>query len=102
MIRAVFRGMEEFLHSMEEGQMNINIKSAEAHRLAVALARKTGDSITGAVTKAIKAELRRHENNEEKLARIQAMLDYTASVLRDGPGSADIDALLYDEMGLPK
>ena len=50
--------------------MNINIKSAEAHRLAVELARKTGDSITGAVTKAIKAELRRHENNEEKLARI--------------------------------
>ena len=95
--------MDEFIHSMEEIRMNINIKSAEAHRLAVELARQTGDSITGAVTKAIKAELRRLEDKEAKLARINALLDYTAAALRDGPGSADIGALLYDEAtGLPK
>lgn len=82
--------------------MNLNIKSAEAHRLAVALARATGDSITGAVTKAIRAELKRLDDKDKKRARIQAMLNYTASVMRDGPGSADIDELLYDEMGLPK
>lgn len=83
--------------------MNLNIKSAEAHRLAVQLAKETGDSITGAVTKAIRAELRRQEDKEKKLARIDAILDYTSKAMRDGPGSADIDALLYDEVtGLPK
>ena len=82
--------------------MNLNIKSAEAHRLAVKLATETGDSITGAVTKAIKAELRRLESREERIKRIDAITAYTSELLKDGPGSADIDALLYDEMGLPK
>ena len=94
--------MEAFFPCMEEWIMNLNIKSAEAHRLAVQLARETGDSITGAVTKAIRAELRRTENKEARLARIAAITAYTSKVLKDGPGSADIDALLYDEMGLPK
>lgn len=83
--------------------MNLNIKSAEAHRLAVQLARETGDSITGAVTKAIRAELRRVESLEKKRAKIMELLDYTSKALKDGPGAADIDALLYDpETGLPK
>ena len=94
--------MEEFFPRVEEWIMNLNIKSAEAHRLAVQLARETGDSITGAVTKAIRAELRRTENTEARLTRIAAITAYTSKVLKDGPGSADIDALLYDEMGLPK
>lgn len=82
--------------------MNLNIKSAETHRLAVQLATETGDSITGAVTKAIRAELRKREDKGAKLAKIEAILDYTSKALRGGPGSADIDAMLYDEMGLPK
>lgn len=82
--------------------MNLNIKNAEAHRMAVQLAQVTHDSITGAVTKAIRAELRRVEDKDKKRARIDAITAYTSKVLRDGPGSADIDALLYDEMGLPK
>lgn len=82
--------------------MNLNIKSAEAHRMAVQLARETNDSITGAVTKAIRAELRRMEDKEAKLERINKIVAYTSKVLKDGPGSADIDALLYDERGLPK
>ena len=82
--------------------MNLNIKSAETHRLAVQLARETGDSITGAVTKAIRAELRRVENKEAKLARIEKIVAYTSKALKGSPGSADIDALLYDELGLPK
>lgn len=82
--------------------MNLNIKSAEAHRLAVQLAKETGDSITGAVTKAIRAELRRVEDKEKRITRIDAITAYTSRILKDGPGSADIDALLYDEKGLPK
>lgn len=94
--------MDDFFLPMDEWIMNLNIKSAETHRLAVQLANETGDSITGAVTKAIRAELRRVEDKEAKLARIAAITAYTSRVLKDGPGSADIDALLYDEMGLPK
>lgn len=82
--------------------MNLNIKSAETHRLAVQLAKETGDSITGAVTKAIRAELRRVEDKDKRRAQIDAITAYTSKVLKDGPGSADIDALLYDEFGLPK
>ena len=82
--------------------MNLNIKSAEAHQLAVKLAKETGDSITGAVTKAIRAELRRLEDIDRRRERIDAITAYTSKALKDGPGSADIDALLYDEMGLPK
>ncbi|MBW8754716.1 MAG: type II toxin-antitoxin system VapB family antitoxin [Sphingomonadales bacterium] len=82
--------------------MNLHIESDEAHRLAVELARQTGDSVADAVTKAIKAELHRLELIEAKRKRIDAITEYTAKVMRDGPGSADIDALLYDERGLPK
>ena len=94
-------GMEEIIKLTEEW-MNLNIKSAETHRLAVELAQATGDSITGAVTKAIRAELRRLENIDKKRAEIEAILEQTAKAMRGGPGSADVDALLYDEMGLPK
>ena len=82
--------------------MNLNIKSAEAHRLAVQLAKETGDSITGAVTKAIRAELRRQASLQDKINRIDAIIERSSKALKGGPGSADIDALLYDEMGLPK
>ena len=82
--------------------MNINIKSAEAHRRAVELAKKTGDSITGAVTKAIKAELRKLQDKDKRRAQLDSISARTAPILRDEPGSADIDALLYDEMGLPR
>lgn len=82
--------------------MNLNIKSAEAHRMAVQLAKETNDSITGAVTKAIRAELRRMEDMDAKNARIDAIIARSSKALKGGPGSADIDAFLYDEMGLPK
>lgn len=83
--------------------MNLHIDSAEAHRLALELARRTGDSVADAVTKAIKAELCRQEEIEAKRKRIDAILERSAEAGKNGPGSADIDALLYDEeTGLPK
>ena len=44
---------------------SISIKNAETHRLAAQLAQRTGDSIVGAVTKAIKAELK-HLKTKDK------------------------------------
>lgn len=82
--------------------MHLNVKSAEAHRLAVELAEVTGETITGAVTKAIRGELRRLQSDDERRARIKAITSKTALILKGCPGSADIDALFYDENGLPK
>ena len=82
--------------------MNLNIKSEEVHRMAVELSRRTGDSITGAVRLALKAQLRRTEDKSAKMARIEAIVARTSIMMRGGPGSQDIDALLYDELGLPK
>lgn len=48
------------------------------------------------------AELKRLESLNQKRVRIDAILEQTSRAMRGGPGSADIDALLYDEMGLPK
>jgi antitoxin VapB len=97
-----FSGMDEFYLFMEEFVMNLNIKSVEAHRLALELAKETGESMTSAVTKALRAELRRVRNVDERRARIDAITQRTADILKGGPGSADIDALLYDDMGLPR
>ena len=43
---------------------SVSIKNAETHRLAVQLAQTTGDTIVGAVTKALKAELERLRNKK--------------------------------------
>jgi antitoxin VapB len=94
--------MEERQSQREEWTMHLNVKSAEAHQLAVQLAHATGDSITGAVTKAIKGELRRLQSDDAKRKRVREITARTASLLKDGPGAADIDALYYDEQGLPK
>jgi hypothetical protein len=82
--------------------MNLHIENAEAHRLAVELARQTGESIADAVTKAIRAELKRLAEIDRRRKAIDAIIAVTAPIMRGGPGSADIDALLYDDMGLPK
>ena len=82
--------------------MNLNIKSDEVHRMAVELSRRTGSSITAAVRLALKAQLRRTEGKSDKIARIEALIKRTAPMMRGGPGSQDIDALLYDDKGLPK
>jgi antitoxin VapB len=81
--------------------MNLNIKSAEAHRMAVQLAKQTGDSITGAVTKAIQSELRRTRDNTARIARIEAITLEMSEALKGVDLRAEIDDL-YDEMGLPK
>lgn len=82
--------------------MNLNIKSAEAHKMAVELAKQTGDSMTAAVTKAIQAALRRTRDKSARLKRINDILARIAPLAKDIPGSDEIDALLYDAHGLPK
>lgn len=82
--------------------MNLNIKSAEAHRLAVALAKTKGTTITEAVTEAVRKELAwslRRKNLARDVNKITARMKPYAHLI---PASHEIDDFLYDELGLPK
>jgi len=84
--------------------MSLNIKNEEAHRLARELAGATGESMTGAVSEAIRERLERvRGNSSEGMAeRILKIGRECAAHLKEPYKSIDIDELLYDEKGLPK
>ncbi|MBA2702122.1 MAG: type II toxin-antitoxin system VapB family antitoxin [Chloroflexi bacterium] len=87
--------------------MSLNIKNPETYRLVKELADATGQSMTAAVTEAVRERLRqvRAEQPDDVETRLQRMLDL-AAVIRDNAPSGyfdqDFDELLYDEKGLPK
>jgi len=84
--------------------MSLNIKNEEAHRLARELATVTGESMTVAVSEAIRERLERvRGNSREGLAeRLLKIGRECASHLKEPYKSIDIDKLLYDEKGMPK
>ena len=83
--------------------MTLNIKNAEAHKLAQALARETGETMTNAVTEALRERLERVRSRRQadvKAAELLAIGRRCAST-RKGPAVAH-GALLYDKRGLPR
>jgi antitoxin VapB len=84
--------------------MSLNIKSEEAHRLARELARLTGESMTAAVTEAVRERLDRVRRKQAGgLAdRLLAIGKDCASRLKEPFRSVDHADLLYDERGLPR
>jgi antitoxin VapB len=84
--------------------MSMNIKSAEAHRMARELARLTGESMTAAVTEAVRERLDRVRSQQAVgLAdRLLAIGKDCAMRLKEPFRSADHGDLLYDERGLPR
>jgi antitoxin VapB len=83
--------------------MGLNIKNDETHRLAAELARLTGESMTSAVTEAIRQRLERERRRRDMhvdRSEIKKIVRRIASrpVLDDR--SAD-EILGYDERGLP-
>jgi len=84
--------------------MSLNIKNEEAHRLARELAKVTGESMTGAVSQAIRERLERVRGNstEDLAARIMKIGRECAAHLKEPYKSIDIDELLYDRKGMPK
>jgi antitoxin VapB len=82
--------------------MNLNIKDPEAHRLAQALSRATGESMTHVVTQALRE---RHAQATQRRARasvreLLAIADRAAAHLK--LPHVDHAELLYDKRGLPK
>lgn len=81
--------------------MGLNIKSDEAHQLAQKLARQTGESLTTAVTQALRERLARIENVglAERLMEIGKEF---SSRMSKTTKNFDIDREFYDKNGLPK
>jgi antitoxin VapB len=82
----------------------LNIKSDEAHRLVQELALLTGESMTAAVTKAVRERLERlrRVQNVRLSDRLLAIGKDCAAHLKEPFLSVDHGDLLYDEKGLPK
>ena len=83
--------------------MSLNIKDPEAHKLAQLLAKETGETMTAAVTNALRERLDRFRARRKSDA-IAAVLDDIAkrgAALDKGPYIDHAD-VLYDDKGLPK
>lgn len=84
--------------------MGFNIKNDEAHRLAKKLADLTGETMTAAVTEALRERLERvrHAKDGNLADRLLMIGRKTAAHLKEPFRSADHADLLYDERGLPR
>lgn len=82
--------------------MPLNIKSPEAHDLARQLSRATGESLTQAVTSALRERLARIETPDALAAELLAIGRDCAVHLAPPWNRADHGDLLYDEKGLPR
>lgn len=82
--------------------MTLNIKGAEAHRLAQAIARATGESMTRVVTEALRERYAKIESRKARASvdELLAIADRAAAdVTRPYADHAEI---LYDDDGMPK
>ncbi len=81
----------------------LNIKSEDGYRLAVALSALTGESLTTAVTGALRERLEREQRQRDRaarLARLAALASEIRASLRLEPGAGH--GQFYDESGRPR
>ena len=82
--------------------MALNIKNEETCRLARELAELTGETMTEAVTVALRERLERQREIAERLKSIREISKRVSSRLGPGPSAVEHGDFLYDENGLPK
>lgn len=87
--------------------MSLNIKNEETARLARELAAQTGESVTEAVTVAVRERLSRvgqvdQVARAERVARIQEIARDAGRRWVEPYRSAEHGDVLYDELGLPR
>jgi antitoxin VapB len=84
--------------------MGLNIKNPETHRLVLELAALTGESMTAAVTEAVRERLDRvrRERGVSLADRLLAIGRECAAHLKEPFRSIDHGEMLYDERGLPQ
>ena len=84
--------------------MSLNIKNEETHRLARELAHLTGETMTGAITVALRERLEREKRErsvEARIKKMRAIRKHCRVLLKDGPSAVEHGDFLYDEDGLP-
>ena len=85
--------------------MGINIKNHETCLLARDLARLTGETVTGAITVALRERLEREKRRRDLIARTEELLAIgrrCAEKMAPGPSAVEHGDLLFDGRGLPK
>ena len=84
--------------------MSMNIKNKDAHRLTRELAKLTGESLTTAVTEAVRERLDRvrRARGAGLADRLLAIGKDCAARLKKPFRTIDHGKMLYDERGLPK
>lgn len=85
--------------------MGLNIKNDETCQLANELARLTGDTMTGAITIALRERLereRRVRGAEKRLEGMRAIAERCSRLLAPGPSAIRHGDVLYDDRGLPR
>lgn len=85
--------------------MAMNIKNAEAHRMATELSRLRGVSVTQAVTDAVRRELEREKRRRRTQGLAAQLLEIgrrCAAHMKRPISAKDHATLLYDRAGLPK
>ncbi|HKR98692.1 MAG TPA: type II toxin-antitoxin system VapB family antitoxin [Candidatus Dormibacteraeota bacterium] len=87
--------------------MGLSIKNHETEQLVRRLVDRTGESVTGAITVAVRERLERLTNDSDpayraKLERVRRIARDAAPRWKEPYRSADHGDLLYDERGLPR
>ena len=83
---------------------SLNIKNEETVQLVRELSRRTGTSMTGAITLAVKAQLETYStaSKSERAQWLDEVTRETAAMMNDGRTSKELMDELYDpETGLP-
>lgn len=85
--------------------MSLNIKNEETCQLAAELAQLTGDTMTGAITIALRQRLERERDRRGATQRLREMRKTAERCARllapGGPSAVQHGDVLYDERGLP-
>ena len=86
----------------ERNTTSLNIKDPEAHRLAQAIAQETGETMTRAVTEALRERHERLQRRHGKASveELRAIAQRAAAYAKHP--YLDHAELLYDKHGLPK
>jgi antitoxin VapB len=84
--------------------MSMNIKSKEAYRLTRQLSKLTGESLTTAVTEAVRERLDRvsRERDVDLAHRLLLIGRDCAAHLKEPYRTIKHEDMLYDDRGLPK
>jgi antitoxin VapB len=84
--------------------MHLNIKNDETHRIAAELAELTGQSLTAAVTTALREQLvrERRSRSREPVAERLMEIGRRYAALPDANAQTPEEIVGYDENGIPQ